>query len=80
MGFSKDSRCAAVFDITKYVKPGRNVIAAEVYRFSDGTYLECQDMWRLSGIFRDVYLYSTPARWCATSLCIPISRRMPMAQ
>lgn len=60
VGFSKDSRCAAVFDITKYVKPGRNVIAAEVYRFSDGTYLECQDMWRLSGIFRDVYLYSTP--------------------
>lgn len=60
VGFSKDSRTAAVFDITKYVHPGKNVIAAEVYRFSDGSYLECQDMWRLSGIFRDVYLYTTP--------------------
>ncbi len=60
VGFSKDSRTAAVFDITKYVQPGRNVIAAEVYRFSDGSYLECQDMWRLSGIFRDVYMYTTP--------------------
>lgn len=60
VGFSKDSRTAAVFDVTKYMKPGRNVIAAEVYRYSDGSYLECQDMWRLSGIFRDVYMYSTP--------------------
>lgn len=60
VGFSKDSRTAAVFDITPYVKPGNNVIAAEVYRYSDGSYLECQDMWRLSGIFRDVFLYSTP--------------------
>lgn len=60
VGFSKDSRTAAVFDITKYVHPGKNVVAAEVYRYSDGSYLECQDMWRLSGIFRDVYLYTTP--------------------
>ncbi|MBR5890312.1 MAG: discoidin domain-containing protein [Akkermansia sp.] len=60
VGFSKDSRTAAVFDITKYVRPGKNVIAAEVYRYSDGSYLECQDMWRLSGIFRDVYMYTTP--------------------
>ncbi|MGN0865113.1 MAG: glycoside hydrolase family 2 TIM barrel-domain containing protein [Akkermansia sp.] len=60
VGFSKDSRTAAVFDISKYLHPGRNVIAAEVYRYSDGSYLECQDMWRLSGIFRDVYLYTTP--------------------
>lgn len=60
VGFSKDSRTAAVFDITPYVQPGKNVIAAEVYRYSDGSYLECQDMWRLSGIFRDVYLYTTP--------------------
>lgn len=60
VGFSKDSRTAAVFDITPYVKPGKNVIAAEVYRYSDGSYLECQDMWRLSGIFRDVFMYSTP--------------------
>ena len=60
VGFSKDSRTAAVFDITPYVKPGTNVVAAEVYRYSDGSYLECQDMWRLSGIFRDVFMYSTP--------------------
>lgn len=60
VGFSKDSRTAAVFNITPYLKKGKNVIAAEVYRYSDGTYLECQDMWRLSGIFRDVFLYSTP--------------------
>lgn len=60
VGFSKDSRTAAVFDITPYVHPGSNVIATEVYRYSDGSYLECQDMWRLSGIFRDVFLFSTP--------------------
>ncbi len=60
VGFSKDSRTAAAFNITKYLKPGNNVIAAEVYRFNDGSYLECQDMWRLSGIFRDVFLYATP--------------------
>ncbi len=60
VGFSKDSRTAAVFDISKYVKPGKNVIGVECYRYSDGSYLECQDMWRLSGIFRDCFLYSTP--------------------
>ena len=60
IGFSKDSRTAAIFDITDQVKPGKNVIAVEVYRYSDGSYLECQDMWRLSGIFRDVIMYSTP--------------------
>ena len=60
IGFSKDSRTAAVFDVTEHMKPGKNVIAVEVYRYSDGSYLECQDMWRLSGIFRDVIMYSTP--------------------
>ncbi len=60
VGFSKDSRTAAVFDITPYVQKGKNIIAAEVYRYSDGSYLECQDMWRLSGIFRDVSLIATP--------------------
>ncbi|MDO5469872.1 MAG: glycoside hydrolase family 2 TIM barrel-domain containing protein [Akkermansia sp.] len=60
VGFSKDSRTAAVFDVTPHMKPGKNVIAVEVYRYSDGSYLECQDMWRLSGIFRDVFMYSTP--------------------
>ena len=60
VGFSKDSRTAAVFDVTPYMQPGKNVVAVEVYRYSDGSYLECQDMWRLSGIFRDVFMYSTP--------------------
>lgn len=60
VGFSKDSRTPAAFNITKYLQPGKNVLAAEVYRFSDGSYLECQDMWRLSGIFRSVSLQARP--------------------
>lgn len=59
-GFSKDSRSPAEFDITDVVTAGENTVAVEVYRFSDGSYLEDQDMWRLSGIFRDVFLYTTP--------------------
>lgn len=58
VGFSKDSRVPAKFNITRFLKPGKNVVAAEVYRFSDASYLECQDMWRLSGIFRSVSLQS----------------------
>ena len=60
VGYSEDSKLAAEFDITKYVKRGENLVALQVYRWSDGSYLECQDMWRISGIERDVYLYSTP--------------------
>lgn len=60
VGYSEDSKLAAEFDITKYVKPGENLVALQVYRWSDGSYLECQDMWRISGIERDVYLYATP--------------------
>ena len=60
VGYSANSRNPAEFDITKYVKPGKNVLAAEVYRYSAGSYLEDQDMWRLSGIFRNVYLWSSP--------------------
>jgi beta-galactosidase len=58
VGFSKDSRTDAEFNITKYVKPGENLVAVEVYRWSDGSYLEDQDFWKLSGIFRDVTLLS----------------------
>ena len=61
IGFSKDSRTPAEFDLTDFVNPGLNQIAVEVYRWSDGSYLEDQDMWRMSGIFRPVYLYSTAA-------------------
>jgi len=60
VGYSEDSKLAAEFDITKYVKPGDNTVALQVYRWSDASYLECQDMWRISGIERDVYLYATP--------------------
>jgi beta-galactosidase len=60
VGYSQGSRLPAEFDITHYLRPGENLLAVEVYRWSDGSYLECQDFWRLSGIFRDVYLFSTP--------------------
>lgn len=61
VGYSQDSRTPAEFNITSFLKPGKNILAAEVYRWSDGSYLECQDFWRLSGIFRDVYLFSAPS-------------------
>jgi beta-galactosidase len=60
VGLSKDSKTPAEFEITRFLKPRENVIAAEVYRWSDGSYLECQDFWRLAGIERDVYLYAAP--------------------
>jgi len=61
VGFSKDSRTPAEFDLTDFLKSGVNQLAVEVYRWSDGSYLEDQDKWRMSGIFRPVYLYSTAA-------------------
>ena len=61
VGYSTNSRAPAEFDLTKYLQPGKNVIAAEVYRFCAGSYLEDQDMWRMSGIFRNVTLWSAPA-------------------
>ena len=60
VGFSVNSRNAAEFDITNLVKPGKNMVAAEVYRFTSGTWLEDQDMFRLSGIFRNVTIWSSP--------------------
>lgn len=60
VGYSQGSRLAAEFNITKFLKPGENSLAVEVYRWSDGSYLECQDFWRLSGIYRDVYLEALP--------------------
>lgn len=58
-GYVQSVKNPAEFDVTGYVKPGKNEIACEVYRWTDGSYLEDQDFWRLSGIDRDVYLYST---------------------
>jgi len=60
VGYSVNSRNAAEFDITKYIKPGKNTVAVEVYRYTTGSYLEDQDMWRLSGIFRNVTLWTSP--------------------
>jgi beta-galactosidase len=62
VGYSVNSRNPAEFNVTKFVKPGVNMVAVEVYRFTSGTYLEDQDMWRLSGIFRGVSLWSSPAQ------------------
>ena len=58
VGYSEDSKLEARFNITKYVKQGENLIALEIFRWCDGTYLEDQDFWRLSGISRDVYVFS----------------------
>lgn len=60
VGMGKDSRTPVEFDLTKFLKPGENLIAVENLRWCDGSYLEDQDFWRMSGIFRDVYLWSPP--------------------
>ncbi len=61
VGYSEDSKLECEFDLTKYVVPGqKNLIAFQVFRWCDGTYLECQDFWRFSGVARDSYLYSRP--------------------
>ncbi len=58
VGYSQGSFTPHEFDVTDYVKSGTNTVAAEVYRYTDGTYLEDQDMWSLCGIYREVYVYS----------------------
>lgn len=60
VGYSQGSKTEAEWDITPYIQKGENTIALEVYRWSDGSYLECQDFWRISGIERDVFIYATP--------------------
>lgn len=60
VGYSQDSKSPSEFDVSEYLTSGKNQIALEVYRWCDGTFLELQDMWRLTGIERDVYLYTTP--------------------
>lgn len=60
VGYTQGANNVAEFDLTPYLKVGRNRLAVQVFRWSDGSYLECQDMFRMSGIFRDVYLYKTP--------------------
>jgi beta-galactosidase len=58
VGYSQDSRMLSEYNITKYLQPGKNTVAVEVYRWSDGSYMEDQDFWRMSGIYRDVTLVS----------------------
>lgn len=65
VGYFQDAKLPAEFDITPYLESGTNKLAVEVYRWSDGSYLEGQDMWRLSGIQRDVYLYALPEKHIA---------------
>jgi len=60
VGYSEDSKMAADFNITKHVRPGENLVAMQVLRWCDGTYLEDQDMWRMAGISRDVYITARP--------------------
>lgn len=71
VGFSKNSRNTANFNITPYLQKGRNTIAAEVYRSSDASFLEAQDMFRLPGIFRTVALYATPKVHVSDLVVIP---------
>jgi len=60
VGYSQGSMTPAEFNVTDYLRKGKNLLAAEVYRWCDGSYLEDQDTWRLSGIYRDVYLFTAP--------------------
>jgi len=60
VGYAQGSRTPAEFDITGYLHAGRNTVAVQVFRWCDGSYMEDQDFWRLSGIYRDVYLFATP--------------------
>lgn len=73
VGYSQGSKTPAEFNITSYLQKGKNLVAVEVYRWSDGSWLECQDFWRLSGIERDVYLEARPKAfirdfWCRAGL------------
>jgi beta-galactosidase len=60
IGYSQGSKLPAEFNITKAVKPGKNTIAIQIFRWTDGSYLECQDFWRISGIERSVFIYAQP--------------------
>ncbi len=72
VGYSEDTFTPAEFDITSYLVDGENTLAVEVYRWSDASWLEDQDFWRMSGIFRDVYLYSTPSLHIQDFFAMPL--------
>ena len=60
VGYSQGSKLPSEFDVTEYAKPGKNTIAIQIFRWTDGSYLECQDFWRISGIERSVFVYAQP--------------------
>ncbi|MGG3283257.1 glycoside hydrolase family 2 TIM barrel-domain containing protein [Paenibacillus solani] len=70
IGYSQGSRLTSEFDLTPYVKTGVNKISVRVYQWSDGSYLEDQDMWWMSGIFRDVYLVAEPSALRINDFCV----------
>lgn len=77
LGCNMGSKTAAEWDVTPYLTDGDNTVAFEVYRWSAGAYFECQDFWRLSGIERDVYLYSTPKTYISDfTVTSPLDDRM----
>jgi len=63
VGYSEDSKLEAEFDVTRYLKPGKNLFAFQTFRWCDGTYMEDQDFWRMSGVGRDCYLYSRNTKY-----------------
>jgi len=63
LGYNQDSKTPVEFNLTKFLNKGKNTISVEVYRWSDGAYLECQDFWRMSGMTRDVFLWATPTTY-----------------
>jgi len=69
VGYSQGSKTPAEFNITPYLNKGKNLVAVEVYRWSDGSWLECQDFWRISGIERDVYLEARPVAHIRDFFC-----------
>lgn len=60
IGYSQGSKLPAEFNLTKYIQKGKNTIALQIFRWTDGSYLECQDFWRISGIERSIYIYAQP--------------------
>jgi beta-galactosidase len=71
VGFSKDSRLPAEFEITDYVQPGKNTVVTQVIRWSDGSFLEDQDHWRMAGMYREVMVYSLPQTYLADVFAKP---------
>lgn len=70
VGYSEDSKAAAEFDVTQYLKTGKNLFAFQVFRWCDGTFFEDQDFWRLSGVARDSYLYARDKDIHLDNMCV----------